>query len=178
MRYLSLLLLLSNAFVCTFAFAPPRWVLRNTGALLALEPSEVQKLNDIRYKYKRLSNLATPEAEQEASQLNDIATKFTTYLEVSKLMIKFRSMYKNESSSQRKAKQLRSFVNLYENKLELEQILREKLGLPKIPDGKLKDNSLAELERINKHIAQLESTLEDVQMRIPEGKSTRQQRSM
>ena len=81
-------------------------------------------------EYLRLSNVVSPEAEQEAEQLKEVAEKYGVYIEVKKMMTKLRSLYVNEASDKRKAKQLKSFIDLYKGKVEIEQLLREKAGFP------------------------------------------------
>jgi len=140
----------------------------------ALESDVVSVLEDLRAKYVRLSNVVSPEAEQEAEKLKEVADKYGLYIEVKKMMTKLRSLYVNEASDKRKAKQLKSFIDLYKGKLEIEQLLREKAGFSSqtsvTPDG------LAELEALNKQVEELESKLEEATIKIPEGKSTRLER--
>lgn len=77
-----------------------------------------------------MSNVVSPEAEQEAEQLKEVAEKYGVCIEVKKMMTKLRSLYVNEASDKRKAKQLKSFIDLYKGKVEIEQLLREKAGFP------------------------------------------------
>lgn len=143
-------------------------------SMKALESDIVSVLEDTRAKYLRLSNVVSPEAEQEAEQLKEVAEKYGVYIEVKKMMTKLRSLYVNEASDKRKAKQLKSFIDLYKGKVEIEQLLREKAGFPSqksaSPEG------LAELEALNKQVEELESKLDKVTIKIPEGKSTRLER--
>jgi hypothetical protein len=171
LRIVSLLLLLACCNV--EAFMQRGWVISKQVKLNALEPQVIEKLQGIRDRYKRLENVVSPEAETEASKLKNIAEKFGTYMQVKKMMTRFRSMYKNEASDQRKARQLRSFISLYKQKSELEDILLRDAGFPPKP---AQSSALVELEAINQHIAELDRSLEKVAVKLPPGKLTRLER--
>jgi hypothetical protein len=169
----SILLLLAHFSVV--AFRPCSRVNSKLIRLNALEPHVVEKLQEIRDKYERLEHVVSPEAVTENSKMKELAEKFGTYLEVKKMMTRFRSMYKNEASDQRKARQLRSFISLYKQKSELEDILLRDGGFS--PSSTTKSSSLVELEAINRHIAELDKTLEKVAVKFPPGKLTRLERA-
>ena len=97
---------------------------------MSLDDSAIARLDEIRAKYDRLEAVVSPEAEKERAELADVAEKYATYREIRSMMIKLRSMWRTEASERRREKQLKSFTGLFEGKLELEEILKEKLGLP------------------------------------------------
>ena len=133
---------------------------------MALEKPIADQLEEIQARYKRLSNVVSTETEAEAEKLKDVVEKYETYVALKKMMIKFRSLYKNEVSPPRKEKQLNIFVNLYRGKLELEQMLRAKVGTTSkftVP----KTQELAEFEAISKQITELEKRLAAVEVKIP-----------
>lgn len=169
------LLLLSAVFTVVHSLRSlNQFKLQKKMSMKALESDIVSALEDTRAKYLRLSNVVSPEAEQEAEQLKEVAEKYGVYIEVKKMMTKLRSLYVNEASDKRKAKQLKSFIDLYKGKVEIEQLLREKAGFPSQISATAE--GLAELEALNKQVEELESKLDKVTIKIPEGKSTRLER--
>eukprot|EP00601_Ochromonadales_sp_CCMP2298_P030159 CAMPEP_0173340760 /NCGR_PEP_ID=MMETSP1144-20121109/9169_1 /TAXON_ID=483371 /ORGANISM="non described non described, Strain CCMP2298" /LENGTH=166 /DNA_ID=CAMNT_0014286955 /DNA_START=67 /DNA_END=567 /DNA_ORIENTATION=+ len=139
-------------------------------ALNALEPEVLAKLDEIKGKYDRVVNVDSAEANAESAMLKEVAEKYGTYVEIKKLIIKIRTMYIDEASDARKAKQLKSFVDLYKGKVELEQILREKAGFPTI---KGMAEGLSELAALDAQLASLQAKLDKAEIKIPEGMSTR-----
>ncbi|RYH15445.1 hypothetical protein EON65_31745 [archaeon] len=111
-----------------------RWSQRARGSrstsLHALDKKVVERLDFMKDTYNKVINVVSGEAETEASNLKDAVEKYNKYLEVMTMMAKLRAAYKDESLEQRKARQLKSFLGLYRGKVELENQLLEKLGLP------------------------------------------------
>jgi hypothetical protein len=142
---------------------------------MSLDSAAVEKLDDIKGKYDRLAAVVSPEAEAERAQLADVAEKYSTYKEIKQMMGKLRLMWKSEASERRREKQLSSFVKLYEGKIELEELLKQKLGLP-FQKTLSKDKALEELTRIDAEIAELEKKVEIVSVKVAPGGSTREQR--
>ena len=66
--------------------------------------------------------------------------------------------------------------NLPGGKVELEEVLKEKLGLPFSTETAEKIPELNTLMSLDTKISQLESTLSQVELKMPEGKSTREER--
>ena len=143
-------------------------------SLSALNSEAIAKLEDIQEKFKRLSNVDSPEANEESAKLKETAEKYATYVEVKKMMTKLRLMYINEVSDRRKAKQLKSFVKLYKGNMEVEDILKSKLGIPH--DKAAAAEGVAEIERWDAEIARLENQLNQVEIKLPAGTSTREER--
>ena len=56
--------------------------------------------------------------------MEETVKKYSTYLEVTKLMFKIKSMYMYEASETRKAKQVKSVMDLYKGKMQLEELLQ------------------------------------------------------
>ena len=145
--------------------------------LRSLDETNVGTLEEMKSKYERLINVVSPEAEEEAAKLKETVDKYSTYVEIKKLMSKLKSMHKNEASERRKEKQLKSFIDLYKGKLQLEEILKEKLGLQnKKGDVVVQDNLLLEFQKIDSEVADLEQKLKGVELVLPQGKSTREER--
>jgi len=145
-------------------------------SLNALSGDVIQKLDDILDKYSRLNNVVSDDADKEKSQIQPIAEKYSAYKDVTKLMTRLKRMIKSEASETRKAKQLKNFIALLNGKQEIEEILKEKLGLPhnKAP------SQVPELEAYLKaeaEIAALEKQLKSVEFTVPQGYlSTREER--
>ena len=148
---------------------------RNLPLKMALDASTLEKLNEIKAQYERLSSVESPEADAEKEKIAELADKYSTYREIKVMMVKIKTMWKVETSESRRAKQLRSFVQLYQGRLELEELLKEKLGLSfnKSPASM---DAYAEVERLNAEIQALEAKLTNTQIVLPEGASTRDQR--
>jgi len=142
---------------------------------MTLDDSAIARLEEMRSKYDRLKSVVSDDAEKERSQLEPVVDKYKTYVEIKILMGKIRMMYKSEASETRKERQLNSFAQLYTGKLELEELLREKLGLPagkaqpKIPE-------LEAIRKMDKELADLEGKLQTVALKIAPGMSTRDER--
>ena len=140
-----------------------------------LDAASIEKLDEMRNKYNRLQNVVSEDAEKERAELQQTVEKYKTYVDIKIMMGKVRMMWKSEASEARKDRQLKSFLQLYSGKLELEEILKAKLGLPhskEIP----KLPFVEEISKFNKDIAALEKKLEEVKIVIPEGMSTRDER--
>jgi len=189
---LALSLFTSDAFLPTTSVPMSRGAFRPTSlfsASSALSPTSsqmklfsltddmVSQLEEMREKYIRLGNTVSAEADAERATMEDLMDKYNTYKEIRKLMKKLGNIWKNEASERRKAKQLKSFVELYNGRLEIEEILKEKMGkssskasaIPSIPE-------LEEVLKWDAEIAKLEKKLEEVQIVIPTGMSTRDER--
>jgi hypothetical protein len=145
-------------------------------ALFSLEKSSIQVLEEISGKYSRLVNVDSPEANAEVESLKETVEKYKTFIEVKKLMVKIRSMYKNEVSETRRAKQLKSFIDLYKGKLQLEEILKQKIGLPFSKATDATPLALQTLYKLDSEIALLEGNLETVSLQLPSGKRTSDER--
>lgn len=165
-----------SLIVFSVAFAPQTRVSSRSGvALKAFDGSTIAKLEDIQEKYTRLANLDSADADAERDSLTEIAEKYGTYKEVKTLMGKLRMMWRSEASESRKSRQLKSFTDLYKGQLELEELLKEKLGLPFTKEFV----HIPELDAVTTaeaKVAELEGELERVTYRIPEGMSTRDER--
>ena len=84
---------------------------RGVKPLHSLPADIVSKLDDLVASNKALSNNNELAATVD-SKTADIIEKYNTYKEIKKMMIKLRLMWTNEASERRKAKQLKSFVEL------------------------------------------------------------------
>ena len=101
--------------------------------------------------------------------------KFTTYKDIKKLMGKLQNIWKNEASENRRAKQLKNYVDLFKGRLEIEEILKEKLGLPFSKDApKIKE--LEDVLKWDQELQSLNKKLTEVEMKMPSGMSTRDER--
>ena len=144
--------------------------------LNALSGDVIQKLDDILDKYSRLNNVVSDDSDKEKSQIQPIAEKYSAYKDVTKLMTRLKRMIKSEASETRKAKQLKNFLALLNGKQEIEEILKEKLGLPHSKGP----SQLPELDAYLKaeaEIAALEKQLKSVEFNVPQGYlSTREER--
>lgn len=174
---ISICLLLSsvNAFVAT-----NRASLTSASSIVkhlnALSPSAVATLEDMSNKYSILGNTATPEADAERKKMEEVMEKYSTYKEIKKMMGKLRNMWKNEQSERRKAKQLKSFVDLFKGRLEIEEIIKGMLGLPVNKTGSVAIPELDEVSKWDNEIAELQKKLKEVEMTMPTGMSTRDER--
>jgi DNA repair exonuclease SbcCD ATPase subunit len=173
---LLIVVLVCSLVALSVAFVPQaRMSSRNSGALRAFDGSTLAKLEEIHEKYSRLANVDSADADAERDSLAEIAEKYGTYKEVKTLMGKLRMMWRSEASESRKSRQLKSFVDLYKGQLELEELLKEKLGLPFtkeiVPISELEGVTAAEAK-----VAELENELERVTYKIPVGMSTRDER--
>jgi len=142
---------------------------------MSLDNAAIDRLEEMRAKYDRLKNVVSDEAEKERAELAVTVEKYKTYVDVKILMGKIRMMWKSEASPTRKDRQLNSFVQLYSGKLELDEISKEKLGLPfnknipKIPE-------IESIRAVDQELAVLKGKLEEVKMVIAPGMSTRDER--
>lgn len=179
MQYLltiSVLVLLgvTNSFLHNYKSANA--IKRYSSTLYALDDTIISRLDEMKNKYDRLTNVDSTESDTEAAKLKETVEKYQTYIEIKKLMSKLKTMYKDEASESRKARQLKSFVDLYRGKLQLEEILKEKLGLPYKKTNEIVADGLTELEKIDSEIKSLEEALKNVEMVLPTGMSTREER--
>lgn len=144
---------------------------------MALDENSIQKLDAIRAKYDNLAAIVSPEADAEKAAIADVAEKYATYREIRAMMAKLKTMWRSEASERRRSKQLKSFVQLFEGRLQLEEALKEKLGLPyqkTVP----KNQALEAVRKLEAEVAQLESKLETVSQKtqLKAGASTREAR--
>ena len=133
----------------------------------ALEPSVVQQLDEMQTRYERLSNNASPEADNEVAKMAPIVEKYKAYVEVNKLLAKLRMIYKNESSASRKEKQLKGFLELYRGKLEIEEYLKEKMGLP-FSATPVTPKSVQELMKLDEELNAMKSKLSQFETKYPD----------
>jgi hypothetical protein len=144
-------------------------------SLKSLDVDTIQKLDEMRGKFDRLSLVVSPESQTEMSLIQDVVEKYATYREIKAMMTKLRSIWRSEASERRRAKQLKSFTELYRGKLEIEEVIKEKLGLPSRKEiDEIKE--LGDVQKWDTEIAALEKKLSEVAMVIPEGMSTRLER--
>ena len=144
-------------------------------SLRSLDTDTIQKLDEMRGKFDRLSLVVSPESDTEKSLIQDVVEKYATYREIKAMMTKLRSIWRSEASERRRAKQLKSFTELYKGKLEIEEVIKEKLGLPSRKEiDEIKE--LGDVVKWDAEIAALEKKLGEVAMVIPEGMSTRLER--
>lgn len=150
-------------------------ILNSPTAVYSLDSDTILKLEEMKSKYNRLSNVVSAEADAEKASLEEIVTKYTLYKEVKSMMSKLRLMWTKEVSERRKEKQVKSFSKLYQGKLEIEEILKQKLGLPSSKTA-IVIPELKNLEKINLEISSLQSRIESTKFALPPGKSTREER--
>jgi hypothetical protein len=91
------------------------------------------------------------------------------------MMTRLRQMWRTEASETRRAKQLKSFVALYKGRIEVEDLLKEKMGMS-VRKSMEEMKELSEIEKWDAEIAALETKLQKVKLVIPEGMSTRSER--
>eukprot|EP01035_Chromulina_nebulosa_P020950 gene20950-27153_t len=84
-------------------------------------------------------------------------------------------MIKSEASDRRKERQLKSFLDLFRGKLELEEVLKEKLGLPFTKTPKAIEE-LNKLNQLNTEINSIKEKLESKSVKLAPGSSTRDAR--
>lgn len=144
-------------------------------SLRSLDVDTIQKLDEMRGKFDKLSLVVSPESDTEKSLIQDVVEKYATYREIKAMMTKLRTIWRSEASERRRAKQLKSFTELYKGKLEIEEVIKEKLGLPSRKEiDEIKE--LGDVQKWDAEIAALEKKLGEVTMVIPEGMSTRLER--
>ena len=144
-----------------------------SGAMV-LDKNSVEKLEEIKSRYDNLANVETNEAIEEKAKLEDVVKKYGTYKEIKLMMGKLRTMWKTEESERRKSRQLSSFLSLYKGKVELEEALLEKIGAPSRGPQELL--GLSELQKWDEEIEALEKKLAEVEIKLPEGRSTTEAR--
>ena len=144
-------------------------------SLKALEQDVISKLDEIKSRHDRLAPLDSPEANKERESIEDIVNKYTSYKEIKLMIVKMSNMIKNEASEGRKNRQLSNFIQLYKGELELEEVLKEKLGLPyskvlnEIP-------LITELNKITNEVALLQNQVDKITVVVSPGGSTRETR--
>ena len=144
-------------------------------AVYSLDNDTILKLEEMKNKYTRLSNVVSPEADAEKASIEEIVNKYKLYKEVKSMMSKLKMMWSKEVSERRRDKQVKSFSKLYQGKLEIEEILKQKLGLT-TSSASVVIPELKKLEQIDSEIAALQSKVESTKLTLPEGKSTREAR--
>jgi hypothetical protein len=157
------------------AFVSPMSRVLTATAKHALSEDVISQLDDMSGKYLRLLNLDSEDSKAEQAGMHEIVEKYNTYKEIDGMMRKLRLMWRAEASENRKSRQLKSFIELYNGKLELEEVLKEKLGLPFTKDIET-PKELADILRLETKISDLETKLTDVELKIAPGMSTREER--
>ena len=166
--------LLLLALCCAVDAFMARSAHRGGKPLNSLPADVISKLDDLVANSKAISGGNELSATVD-SKTADIIEKYNTYKEIKKMMVKLRLMWTNEASERRKAKQLKSFVELYKGRLDIEEIIKEKLG---VTTNKA-NNKIPELEMVSKwdsEISKLQAKLSDVEIKMPTGMSTRDER--
>jgi hypothetical protein len=166
---------LSYSFHSRFLIADRNSCRRAFSSIYSLDDSSIQKLEELNQKYERLSNVVSPETDSEKAQIEELVQKYNLYKEIKVMMSKLRMMWKVEVSETRKERQVKSFKELLKGKMEIEELLKQKLGLPFKKDIGLIPEIQA-IEQIDNEINQLEAKLDKVKFVLPEGKSTREAR--
>ena len=163
-----------SLIVFSVAFAPQTRVSSRSGvALKAFDGSTIAKLEDIQEKYKRLANLDSADADAERDSLAEIAEKYGTYKEEDPDG-QASDDVESEASESRKARQLKSFTDLYKGQLSWKSFSRRSWG-----SSSRRSSHIPELDAVTTaeaRVAELERELERVTYRIPEGMSTRDER--
>eukprot|EP00607_Mallomonas_marina_P005968 CAMPEP_0182427496 /NCGR_PEP_ID=MMETSP1167-20130531/17894_1 /TAXON_ID=2988 /ORGANISM="Mallomonas Sp, Strain CCMP3275" /LENGTH=162 /DNA_ID=CAMNT_0024609783 /DNA_START=108 /DNA_END=596 /DNA_ORIENTATION=- len=158
------------------AFAPSGYQRSATSAMrMGLDSAAIEKLDSLKMKYDALSSQTSPEAQEEKALIDDIIQKYSTYKEIKLMMNKLRKMWRTEESDRRRSRQLNSFISLYKGRREVEVALKEKLG---ISEGGAEDalEVLNEVEKMDAEIAALEKQLDEIEVKLPKGMSTREER--
>jgi hypothetical protein len=166
---LILLLLSVNAYV-----RPLSRRISTSSLSLALNADALSKLEDMKARYDRLSNVVSPESEAEMKSIEDVVEKYTTLKEIKIMLGKLRTMWRSEASERRRAKQLKSFLQLYKGRVEIEEIIAEKLSIT--IDKEEQSIGLDEVERLDAKIKKLEGALKKEEIKMPQGMSTREAR--
>ncbi len=177
MRGLFLLVALIVALTSVQAFVRPMItsVRATSMSRNSLDNDTIQKLEDMRSKFDRLANVVSADADAEKSKIQDVVEKYSTYREIKGMMTRLRQMWRTEASETRRAKQLKSFVALYKGRIEVEDLLKEKMGMS-VRKSMEEMKELSEIEKWDAEIAALETKLQKVKLVIPEGMSTRSER--
>ena len=175
---------MSIAFLCVVvlttlssvvSFMPISSPSRSFGLKMALDDNTLSKLEEMNAQYKRLSAADSPENDAEKAKIVDVVEKYQTLVEIKGMLSKLRSMWRTEASDRRRQKQLDSFVSLYKGRVEIEEIIKEKMGIP-FSKEEPKLAGLDEVARLDAEIAALEEKLQDVELVLPSGMSTREAR--
>ena len=140
---------------------------------MGLPANTLSSLEEMQMKYDRLSAVVSPEAEAEMSGMTDMVEKYKTLKEIKVMLNKLKSMWKTEASERRRNKQLNSFMKLYQGRVEIEQIIADKMGVSFIDDNV---ETLTEVQKYDAEIASLEEKLAKEEISIPSGMSTREAR--
>jgi len=159
------------------AFVPSRMAMRSSSSSvlsMSLDAGTLNRLEYMREQYDRLSNVVSSEAEAEMNGMENVVEKYRTLKEIKIMLGKLRSMWRSEASERRRAKQLKSFLQLYKGRVEIEEIIAEKLGVS-IEKG-APVAGLVEVEALDSEIASLEAALKKQEIKMPEGMSTRKAR--
>ena len=172
-RSLSIVVLLGLAMLAVvqaFVHPPATSFRTSTTSLNVLDNDTICKLEEMRTKYMNMAD----DAPEKAS-LKDTVEKYTTYRETKAMMGRLRQMWRTEASERRRARQLKSFTELYDARLDVEAILKERLGAKAAKSDEMKA-MLDAIAKCDKQIAELETKYEKVKIVIPEGMSTRKER--
>merc|ERR1712070_399777 len=140
---------------------------------MGLDSTSLEKLEDMKAQYDRLSAVVSPEAEAEMKEMEDLVEKYKTLKEIKVMLGKLRSMWKSEASERRRNKQLSSFMKLHQGRVEIETIIAGKLGVS-LTSENLK--GVDKVEELDAQIATLEAQLTQDEIILPEGMSTREAR--
>lgn len=173
MMTLNLLLVLC-AVVSAFAFRSNFFASRTSStsvALRALDSSVIDQLNEIKSRYNRLLTVVSDESEAEAKKLKSIVDTYYLYKEMDDMLVRLKVLYTNENTERRREKQMKSIVEAVTSKAELEELLKEELGLPFSKQPVL-PAEIAVIQQTSAKISSLKSELEKITVKIPEGKST------
>ena len=140
---------------------------------MGLDSTSLEKLEDMKAQYDRLSAVVSPVAEAEMKTIEDLVEKYKTLKEIKVMLGKLRSMWKSEASERRRNKQLSSFMKLHQGRVEIETIIADKLGVS-LTNEELK--GVDKVEALDAQIATLEAQLTQDEIILPEGMSTREAR--
>ena len=149
---------------------PPATSFRTSTSLNILDNDTIGKLEEMRTKYMNMEDDAP-----EKATLKDTVEKYTTYRETKAMMGRLRQMWRTEASDRRRARQLKSFTELYDARLDIEVILKERLGAKESKSDEMKA-MLDAIAKCDKVIAELETKYDKVKIVLPEGMSTRKER--
>lgn len=173
MMALNLLLVLC-AVVSSFAFRSSFFKSRTSSsslALRALDSSVIAQLDDMKARYNRLLTVVSDESEAEAKKLKGVVDTYNLYKEMDDMLVRLKVLYTSENTERRREKQTKSIVEAVTSKAELEELLKEKLGLPFSKQPVL-PAEVSVIQQTTAKITNLQSELEKITVKIPEGKST------
>ena len=148
---------------------------RQMTPLAALDNEVITKLETMKAKYDSLASVDSAEAVAEKAELEDVVQKYSTYKEIKLMMGKLRTMWRTEESERRRTRQLNSFVSLAKGKNEIEGILKEKLGYGPA-NANIEVAGYSTVQKLDAEILELEKKLSEVEIKLPEGMSTREER--